>query len=145
MTDIKINSQSISERWKYAILGGLASLPFTMASYWQSGSEISITPVLFGGLFAGYLAKRRVGENRGVGARAGLIGGLPVLWMLSDMLSAVIEIPNPLWFSVVSVGMVFGITILGFGMSALLGEIGGRIGSWLSTRGGRIYPTRASS
>ncbi|MFC7046197.1 DUF5518 domain-containing protein [Halobacteriaceae archaeon GCM10025711] len=145
MTTTEIPLQSISDKWRYATIGGLASVPFTTASYWQSGSEISLAPVLFGGLLAGYLAKRRLGDGRGVGARAGLVGGLPLVWMLIDILPVVIGMPNPRWFSAVSAGMAFGITVFGFGMAVLLGEIGGRIGGWLSIRGGRVHRSQASN
>lgn len=145
MTNLEIPPHSISDKWKYALIGGLVSIPFTTASYWQSGSEMSITPVLVGGLLAGYLAKRRLGECRGVGARAGLVGGLPVLWILIDILPVVLGISNPRWFTVVSVGVALGITILGVGMAALLGEIGGRLGGWLAARGGQDNETRVVS
>ncbi|WP_435348560.1 DUF5518 domain-containing protein [Haloarchaeobius sp. HRN-SO-5] len=145
MPPSEVPPRSTNDKWKYALVGGLASIPFTATSYWQSGSEISLTPVLFGGLLAGYLAKRRVGDGRGVGARTGLLGGLPVLWMLIDILPVVIGMPNPRWFTVVGVGVAFGITLVGFGLAALIGELGGRIGGWLADRGGRGQQTRASS
>lgn len=145
MTTIDIPPQSIGDKWKYAIIGGLASIPFTTVSYWQSGSEVSLAPVFFGGLLAGYLAKRRLGEGCGVGAQAGLVGGLPVLWMLIDVLPFIVGLPNPAWFAVVSVVAAFGTAILGFGLTALFGEVGGRVGGWLSARGGRSHQTQASS
>lgn len=127
----------VSEKWRYGLIGGVASIPFTMATYWQTGSNISLTPVFFGGLLAGYLAKRRLGKGHGVGARAGLIGGLPILWMLIDLLPFIVGLPNPTWFAIVSVLAALGTAVLGFGLAALCGEIGGRIGSWLSGRNGR--------
>ncbi|WP_236639683.1 DUF5518 domain-containing protein [Salinigranum halophilum] len=48
--------------------------PFTTLAYWQSSSEMSLWPVFFGGLLAGYLAQRRTGQCSGVGLRAGLVG-----------------------------------------------------------------------
>lgn len=145
MTDFAAFTHSIGDKWKYALLGGLASIPFTTASYWQSGSEFPVAPVFFGGLLAGYLATRRGGSSRVVGARAGLVGGLPVLWMLIDVLPFIVGLPNPAWFAVVSLAVAFGTAILGFGLTALFGEMGGRLGGWLSTRSGRSQPARASN
>jgi hypothetical protein len=68
-----------SQRWTYAFIGGIIALPFTLFSYWQTGSELSLAPVFFGGLLAGYLARRRLGKYSGIGLRAELIGGLPVI------------------------------------------------------------------
>ncbi|MFC6977144.1 DUF5518 domain-containing protein [Halomicroarcula sp. GCM10025709] len=47
--------------WKYALIGGVATLPFTIGFYWQSrmGSEFSLNMVFWGGLLAGYLAARQ--------------------------------------------------------------------------------------
>lgn len=145
MVSIGLPPQSISAKWKYALLGGVASIPFTMVSYWQTGSEMSLAPVLFGGLLAGVLAKRMIGSSRGVGARAGLVGALPVLWVLGDILPDILAIPNPEWFSVLSVIVALGTTVIGFAFAALLGEMGGRIGGWLSGRGGQVNQTQTTS
>lgn len=133
----KSSIPSIGSKWRYALVGGALSLPFTLTSYWQTGSGLSVAPVFFAGLLAGYLAKRRLGTARGVGARAGLIGGLPVLWLLADVLPYILGLPNPAWFTAVSVLAAVVTAILGIGLTALFGEIGGRLGSRLSGGSGQ--------
>ena len=123
-------------QWKYALIGGLASLPFTTLSYWQSGSELSLGAVLFGGILAGYLAVQAGGELSGVGPRVGLVGGLPVLWVLFDVLAATSGLAGPAWFvtsaTLLTVGVTVVVAVLGFGIAALIGEVGARIGGWLA-------------
>lgn len=48
----------LSDEWRYALLGGLLSVPFTTVGYWQTGSEIALSPVLFGGLLVGRVGAR---------------------------------------------------------------------------------------
>lgn len=125
-----------SDTWRFALLGGLASLPFTTASYWQTGSELSLSPVFFGGLLAAYLARRKHGTAKGVGLRAGLIGGLPGLWVLYDVLVAATALSGPPWFMAAGVVMtalfLMTVAVLAFGLSALVGAVGGRVGGWLA-------------
>jgi len=129
-------TQHGTTQWKYALIGGLASLPFTTLSYWQTGSELSLGAVLFGGILAGYLATRAGAESSGTGTRVGLLGGLPVLWIVSDILAATSGLDGPAWFvtsaTVLTVGFTIGVAILGFGIAALIGEVGARIGGWLA-------------
>lgn len=133
----------LGDGWRYALVGGLASVPFTAASYWQTGSELSVSPVFFGGLLAGYLAGRATGDRTGVGARAGLVGALPVLWMLTDILLATSALAGPAWFVaadtalVVLMGGVFALLCLA--VAALVGAVGGRVGGWLA---GVVGPRR---
>ena len=92
--------------------------------------------MLFGGLLAGYLAKRQTGESRGVGIRAGLIGGTPILWAVSDILSATSALSGPEWFinsaTVLTVGFSAVVAVLGFVLAAFIGEVGAKLGSWLA-------------
>ncbi|MFB6109143.1 MAG: DUF5518 domain-containing protein [Haloplanus sp.] len=128
-------------RWTYALLGGASSIPFTVAGYWQTGSELSLTAVLFGGALAGYLAARRTGTGRGVGVRAGVIGGLPVLVVVGGTVSDAAGLAGPSWFvvggTVLAVGAAVAVAVVGIGLSALLGAVGARVGTWLAgTSGG---------
>jgi hypothetical protein len=127
----------MNDIWKYAIVGGIATIPFTSFSYWQTGSEISLSPVFLGGLLAGYLAKRQLGKSSGVGVRAGLVGALPVLWVLFDMITTVSRLSNPLWFSAVLVILTIVIAGLLTGMAVLAGELGARVGGWLTKYSGQ--------
>ncbi|RDI69895.1 DUF5518 domain-containing protein [Halopelagius longus] len=139
----------VSDTWKYALLGGLASIPFTTLGYLETGSELSLSPVLFGGLLAGYLAQRNTGTSSGVGFRAGLVGGLPVLLVLADVLAATSGLAGPTWFVAVGIALALGfvavVAALVFGLSGLVGVIGGRIGGWLAGSGGRRHPPAIST
>jgi hypothetical protein len=91
---------------------------------------------LFGGILAGYLATRAGVENSGVGIRLGIIGGLPVLWVVSDILAATSGLAGPAWFvtgaTLLTIGFTIVVAVLGFGLAALIGEVGTRIGGWLA-------------
>jgi hypothetical protein len=136
MPDVGPPPQDGTTPWKYALVGGVASLPFTTLSYWQTGSELSLGAVLFGGILAGYSATRADGDISGVGTRVGIVGGLPVLWVVFDVLAATGGLAGPAWFvtsaTLLTIGFTTVIALVGFGISALIGEVGTRIGSWLA-------------
>ncbi|AXG10952.1 DUF5518 domain-containing protein [Haloplanus rubicundus] len=129
----------IPEPWRYALLGGLLALPGTAYLYWQSGTELSVGPVLLGGVVAGYLYRGT--ERRRVGVRTGLIGGLPALWMLADALAVVPGVGGPAWFRVAAGGMgvltMLLFTLLAFALAAVAGVVGAAVGDWLSEKTGR--------
>jgi len=93
--------------------------------------------VLLGGILAGYFACRATGASYGVGHRVGASGGLPGLLFLVDLPGAVATLGGPEWFA--AVGTAFGVVFAGIalfvvvGFSALVGELGARIGGWLAT------------
>ena len=136
MTKISLVPGQPSEPWEYGLLGGLLTIPLTLFGYWQTGSEMALSPILAGGLLAGYLAKRNTGSSRGIGIRAGLVGGLPILLALADILTATAGLSGPSWFvasgTALTVGVVIGGGVLAFGLAAGLGEVGARIGGWLA-------------
>jgi len=45
--------ESISDAWRYALVGGVLALPPVASGYWLTGSELSASPVLLGGIVAG--------------------------------------------------------------------------------------------
>ncbi|ELY63146.1 DUF5518 domain-containing protein [Natrinema versiforme] len=141
---VGVLSNESNETWQYALLGGLVSIPFTAASYLQTGSELSLAPVFFGALLAGFLAERAAGSNSGVGVRAGLIGGLPAVLLLVDLLAASSGLGGPAWFVALGLALLLGfaavVGILAFGLAALVGIAGARVGGWLADRGSRRRP-----
>ena len=98
MADDSPSSQDSSAIWKFALIGGIASLPFTTLSYWQTGSKLSLAPVFFGGILAGYLAARNRGVTIDVGTRAIMLGSLPVVWVAFDVVNASSTLAGPDWF-----------------------------------------------
>lgn len=145
MVDVGPPSLHVTETWTYALIGGVASLPFTVGSYWLSGmgSEISLNMVFFGGLVAGYLASAAATEAdlSHVGFRAGVVGGLPGLWLLVDLLEAAVTWGSPLWFRIVAISLlVVGFTTALLGFAGIVGFLGSKVGGWLATKTGANRP-----
>lgn len=138
MTDDSATKAS-NGTWTYALLGGGVALPVVGLSYWQTGSELSLTPVFFGALLAGYLATRRTGTCDGVGSRAGAVGGLSVLWPLAELVAGASWLSGPAWFvwsgTALTVGMAVSFGLLAVGLAAVLGAAGARVGGWLADVG----------
>ncbi|WP_338742275.1 DUF5518 domain-containing protein [Haloplanus salilacus] len=134
---VRIGPLQLSETWTYALVGGLLALPFTALEVWRSPENITLGAVVAGSVFAGYLIKRRGGNSTATGLRAALIGGIPALWALNELLWAVSSIPNPPWFQAVSVGMALAFGGLILLVVAVSGALAGRFGGWLAERRGR--------
>jgi hypothetical protein len=145
MADTASRLRSLPQRWRYALIGGLLALPSTAVGYLQPGAELVLSPVLLGGLLAGYLAERQTGESRGVGVRVGLVGAVPVTLVIFDVLAATSALSGPSWVvatgTFLTVGFTAAVGVLGFGLAALIGEAGGRVGGWVAkTRSGHSAP-----
>ena len=126
----------ISETWKYALIGGLLALPFTILEVWQSPENLTFEIFVVGSALAGYLIKRQGGNSTATGLRAALIGGSPSLWILVELFWTIPAAPNPLWFQVVSIVilLVFGGVIIV--VLAVFGALAGRFGGWLAEQVG---------
>lgn len=133
--------------WRYAIIGGVVSIPLTLFVYWQSGmgNDMSLSMVFFGGLLAGYLAAKETDGGRGVGFRAGLIGGLPVFRIGIDIVQGAVAAGGPLWFQglamLLSVGLIATLLVL----AGIVGYIGAKVGRWLAAKTGRRPATPSTS
>ncbi|MFC6974492.1 DUF5518 domain-containing protein [Halomicroarcula sp. GCM10025709] len=126
----------ISKTWKYALLGGLLALPFTAFEAWQSPENMTLEMFLIGSALAGYLVKRRGGNSTATGVRAALIGGLPSLLVVGELLLTIPTISNPLWFGVVSIAMVLALGVVIMAAVAVFGGLAGWFGGWLAERRG---------
>jgi hypothetical protein len=133
----------MTESWKYALIGGLLALPFTALEAWRSPENITLGMVVLGSMLAGYLIKRRGGSSTATGLRAALIGGLPTVWALGELLWAVPNIPNPPWFQVVGIGMILAFGGVMLAVVAIFGALAGRFGGWLAERRGHSGATSA--
>jgi hypothetical protein len=101
------------------------------------GNELSFNMLFFRGLIASSLAKRgpKTVDSTDVGLRAGVVGGLPGVWLLAEMVRVVTAATGPLWFRVVGGGFIlFSFIVLLFGFAALVGLLGAKIGAWLVPR-----------
>jgi hypothetical protein len=132
----RIGPLQLTETWTYALVGGLLALPFTAYEVWRSPTDVTLGAVVVGSVFAGYLIKRRGGNSTATGLRAGVIGGIPVLWALNELLRTITNVPNPPWFQAVSVAMALAFGGLVLGTVAVFGAVSGRLGGWLAERRG---------
>jgi hypothetical protein len=118
---------------RYAVLGGLLSIPLIVGSNWLIGVEdhFSTTTLVFGGLLAGYLARGTDADAAVAGAGAGAIGGVPgYIWILPQMIRTATS-----WSSTVAtVGVLFFMAIAVIAISTLTGGIGGVVGGWIATK-----------
>lgn len=124
---------AVTKTWRYALIGGVASIPLTIGLYWHSGlgNHFSLNMVAVGGLIAGYLAKRDSIDAKPVGLRAGLIGALPgLVWVLPRAVRNVAAGWSVL--STVILIILFSVAVVVIG--ALAGVIGGAVGGWLAKK-----------
>jgi hypothetical protein len=140
---VRIGPLQLTKMWKYALIGGLLAVPFTAIEAWQSPENMTLGMISFGSVLAGYLIKRRGGNSTATGLRAALIGGLPLLWAIGDLLWSVPNIANPLWFQAVGVGMILAFGGVLLVVVAVSGALAGRFGGWLAERRGHSAATNA--
>lgn len=125
----------LSDAWRCALLGGVASIPLTVGLYWLSGagSDLSLNMVFVGGLFAGILAHSRSADVESAGFRAGLVGALPGVWVLGEILQVAATVGGPLAFRIAA-GLLVICTftmVLGLG-GGVAGFFGAKVGAWLA-------------
>jgi hypothetical protein len=126
----RLVSGSVPETWRYALVGGVVSIPLSLRLYWYTGmgTDFSFNMVTVGGLLAGYLAKRNSVDAKPAGLRAGLISALPGLaWILPRIARNVAAEWSLLPIAVFP--CLF--TLIAFGIGAVAGVIGGPVGGWL--------------
>ena len=127
---------AVTPTWRYALLAGLAALPFVGYSYWQSGGTADVSILVLTALVAGYLAKRRGLESTAVGVRAGLVVSPVVLWQAAELVPTVLGFDQPVWVDgvmLVAIGVFTPLLVL---VVALVGGLGARLGGWLAERNG---------
>jgi NhaP-type Na+/H+ or K+/H+ antiporter len=120
----------VPDTWRYALVGGVVSIPLSLGLYWYSGmgNDFSFNMVVVGGLLAGYLAERNAADAKPAGLRAGLVGSLPGLaWILPRIARNVAAEWSPLPIAV----FLCLFTLIAFGIGAVAGVIGGAVGGWL--------------
>ena len=120
--------QQKEDWWWYSVGGGPFVFLATAMRYWQTGSEMSPIVIVVAALVVGYAAKRRSVYGDRLGARVGVVGGFPVLldsydsvvYILGLQYTPIVTVAN-LAFLAAFVGFVFGV-------AALLGEVGAKVG-----------------
>jgi hypothetical protein len=133
---------SSEENWRYALVGGIASMLFTVGLSWQSGlgTELALGMALVAGTIAGYLAARGTADadSDSAGIRAGLVGALPGLWVVVEMMLFAGTGRQPLWVTLVgasTVALLFAVAL--FVLAGLAGFLGAAVGRRLAVRSGR--------
>ena len=124
---------SVPSDWRVPLFLGGVSIPFSIVSYLQSDSTMSLWPVVIAGLIAGYLTSN---ADR-VGVRTGFVGGLAVFWIVAEMMLLVPELTGPTWFLVAAAAGSVAFAVFGLTLSILLGALGAHVGGWLARRRGR--------
>lgn len=123
--------------WKYAFIGGVISIPFTVVVHVKTGSGIefsSVTMVLGGGV-AGYLTKRDSVRPRMAGALAGAIGALPLLWWWSTVFGTIPFGVMPVWPDAIQRFVYLSVLgLIVFVVAVFAGWLGGQAGRWISER-----------
>lgn len=120
------------DAWRIAIICGCLALPFTTATYVQSGDNIGLEAVFYGGLLAGFLYESGSTDRSRVATRVGLIGALPMLWMCFDTMVIIgtgMTAPPP-FLAVIAIFML-AFTALGFGFSVVVAMLGAWVGDWI--------------
>jgi hypothetical protein len=120
---------------KYALLGGLVSMPLVLAGNWLSGvgNSFSFNMVFFGGLVAGFHAQQGSANINKAAIGAGIVGGLPgYLWMLPAIGRTWTGFANAWSSPLAATVMVPFAYVLVVSISALAGLLGGLIGGWLA-------------
>lgn len=131
-----------SPTWQYALPGGLASLPLTLALHLRSVGNIwDASGIVLCALVVGYLAKRRGLESTPVGLRAGAVGAFPILLSVLEMVPLVLAFTQPAWFTALQLGLVTVAVPLLVGFTALVGGVAARFGGWLAERSGHPRTT----
>lgn len=139
---------SLSRTWQYALLGGVVSMPLTLAAYWNSGASdhFSFNMVVVGGLIAGFLARRYSADVSAASLRAGVIGGLAgYVWIASTILVSAENFADAWSFAPVKPLLVVVFSVFVLGTAGIAGFLGGLVGSWICRVTGREQSSAAST
>lgn len=120
----------LDEDFRTATAYGLASIPFTVAINWATTPDtLSATALLIACVAVGYRYQSRPTEPHRAGARAGMVGSIPLLvWAAVETVSTWVDETASL---VVAGGAALMTVLVLAGVAALVGILGGYAGAWL--------------
>jgi len=139
---------SLSRTWQYALVGGVVSMPLTLAAYWSSGASdyFSISTVVVGGLIAGFLARRYSADVSAASLRAGVIGGLAgYVWIAPAILTSAESFAEAWSFAPAAAPLFVIFSAAVVGIAAVPGLVGGLVGAWVCRQTGQQRAVAASS
>lgn len=137
------------ESLRFAILVGLATVPFTLFLSWEPvandvvivGSSISGTPLLIAGLVVGYRYSARATSSRRAGIWTGLAGSIAFVLLSTYNTVTTVGSASPAVTALAAVGFPFGIA-LGVGLTVLVTALCAQFANWVRTRLDRDHRTR---
>lgn len=123
--------------WRYALLCGTPAAVVVALNTWPSGSDMNFTPVLLAAAVAGFLFPGEREQVEGLGIRVTLVGLLPGVVQVGPLAVHAVQLPNPLWFTLLSI-VLFATGALSFVLiSAILDMAAASVGHWLAGKSGR--------
>lgn len=140
MVGMSLSSKKTNEILKYALIGGLISIPLTLLynTYYVGGDSFTIGLVFFGGIISGYLANRASLRASAAGFYAGLIGAIPAYVIgISDIVTSATNTVSTVSSSIGVVLTALLFTVIIFAMGGITGTLGGVFGGWLTKKFGK--------
>lgn len=133
------------ESLRFAVLVGLASIPFTLALSWNSlagdgpaiGGSVSGTPLLLAGLVVGYRYSDRATESRCAGFWTGLVGSAATTVVFTANTITTLESASPRMTVLVAVLTPVFVAV-GIGFTVMVTMASAMIADWVTTRVTRV-------
>lgn len=138
---------SLSRTWQFALVGGVVSMPLTLAAYWSSGASdyFSFNMVVVGGLIAGFLARRYSADVSATSLRAGVVGGLAgYVWIAPTILTTAESFADAWSFAPATWLLFAAFSAVVLGVAAIPGLVGGLVGAWICGKTGQERAVAAS-
>lgn len=136
--------QQKEDWWWYSVGGSLLVVLATAIRYWQTGSKMSPVIILIAALVVGFVAKHRSAYDDRIGARVGVVGGFPVLLQSYDTVVHILGLSYTPMLTAANLAFLATFVGFGFGVAALIGEVGAKVGCRLAGRSDRDRRTSHS-
>jgi len=129
------------ESLRFAVLVGLASIPFTLALSWNPLAEEGITiggpvsgePLLLAGVVVGYRYSERATESRRAGFWTGLVGSIATVIVFTANTITTLESMSSR-MTVLAVALTSVFVAVGVGFTVVITTVAAMITDWVTTR-----------
>jgi hypothetical protein len=131
------------ERFRTAVVLGIASIPFTVGVNWILAPDTTeATPILIACVLSGYLYESRSVSTARAGMLTGFVGGIPIVVRNSwtaftdvwEYLIVIHAVSNSVILATVSVGVALLAVVVMPVVLMVVGWIGGVVGGWVNER-----------